>query len=282
VGRLPPRLAGWLGRRLGDIAFLLLGSRRRVALENLERAFPGQTPHERRRLCRRSFQHLGLSAMELCRALVRPVETLLPEFSVEGLDNLKSVMEGDGRALVVSAHLGNWELLGLAHALSGYRLAVVARRLDSPALEDLASRLRTKTGVELIDKRQALRPVLTALRRGRFVGILLDQNASRREGVFVPFFGIPASTSRSIAVLSLRTQTPIVPIFIRRAPGGGHQVVVKPALQASSPNGGEDAVVELTMLCTQAIEDAIREAPEQWLWVHRRWRTRPDLAEALS
>jgi KDO2-lipid IV(A) lauroyltransferase len=163
--------------------------------------------------------------------------------------------------------------------LSGYRLAVVARRLDSPALEELASRLRTKSGVELIEKRQALRPVLTALRRGQFVGILLDQNASRREGVFVPFFGIPASTSKSIAVLSLRTQTPIVPIFIRRAPSGRHRVVVKTPLRPSTPNCGDDAVVELTMLCTRAIEDAIRESPEQWLWVHRRWRTR---AEATS
>jgi len=253
-----------------------------VALENLKLAFPAVPAEERRRLCRRSFQHLGVSAMELCRALARPVETLLPEFSVEGLEHLRAVMEAEGRALVVTAHLGNWELLGLAHVLSGYRLAVVARRLDSPALEELASRLRTKSGVELIEKRQALRPVLTALRRGRFVGILLDQNASRREGVFVPFFGVPASTSKSIAVLSLRTQTPIVPIFIRRTPSGGHRVVVKPPLRASGPNGGEEAVVELTMLCTQAIEHAIREAPEQWLWVHRRWRTRPVVAEVRS
>jgi len=130
--------------------------------------------------------------------------------------------------------------------------------------------------VELIDKRRALRPVLGALAQGRLVGILLDQNASRREGVFVPFFGRPASTSRSIAVLALRTGAPVIPIFARRETGGRHRVIIHSPLEPATTNEMEEAIVELTARCTVVIEAAIREAPEQWLWMHSRWRTRPE------
>jgi Kdo2-lipid IVA lauroyltransferase/acyltransferase len=150
----------------------------------------------------------------------------------------------------------------------------VVRPLDVPWLNTLAEELRRKAGVELIDKRRAVRPVLTALATGRMVGLLLDQNAARREGVFVPFFGQPASTSRAMAVLALRTGTPVVPIFARREQGARHRVVIHPPLKPPL-NSAPDAVVELTARCTAAIEAAIREAPEQWLWVHSRWRTRP-------
>jgi KDO2-lipid IV(A) lauroyltransferase len=153
-------------------------------------------------------------------------------------------------------------------------LTVVARALDRPSLDAWADRLRRTTGVEVVDKRQALRPVLEALRRGRLVGVLLDQNASRREGVFVPFFGRLASTSRSIAVLALRTRTPIVPVFARRLAPGRHEITIHPELPLP-PAGDEGAIRTLTAQCTAAIEAAIRGAPDQWLWCHDRWRTRP-------
>jgi KDO2-lipid IV(A) lauroyltransferase len=153
-------------------------------------------------------------------------------------------------------------------------LTVVARALDLPSLDAWADRLRRITGVEVIDKRQALRPVLEALKRGRLVGVLLDQNASRREGVFVPFFGRLASTSRSIAVLALRTRTPIIPVFARRVAPGHHEITIHPELPLP-PAGDEDAIRALTASCTAVIETAIRANPDQWLWCHDRWRTRP-------
>jgi KDO2-lipid IV(A) lauroyltransferase len=182
---------------------------------------------------------------------------------------------------MLTAHLGNWEYLTAAHRLIGHPLAVVVRPLDSPVLDEVAAALRRKTGAELIDKRGALRPVLEALRRGRMVGILLDQNATRREGVFVPFFGHAASTSRSVALLALRTGTPIVPIFIQREGVGRHRVIVEPPLPLPPSNDLEGAIVELTALCTQAIEAAVRRTPEQWLWSHDRWRTRPPAPTAV-
>jgi KDO2-lipid IV(A) lauroyltransferase len=193
---------------------------------------------------------------------------------VEGLEHLRPVLERHGRALILTAHLGNWELLTLAPTLTGYPLTVVARALDSPALGVWAHRLRARAGVEVVDKRDAVRPVLEALRRGRLVGVLLDQNASRREGVFVPFFGRLASTSRAMAVLALRTETPVVPAFTHRVEGGRHRIIIQPAL--ALPRAADAAAIEaVTARCTSIIEDAVRATPDQWLWMHDRWRTRP-------
>lgn len=211
--------------------------------------------------------------VELCATLIQPVERTLSTITLEGLEHLRRAMETHGRALVLTAHLGNWELLTVAHRLTGYPLAIVVRPLDSPWLERLADRLRRKSGVELIAKRGALRPVLKALGDGRMVGILLDQNASRRESVFVPFFGHPASTSKSLALLAVRSGAPVVPIFIRRE-RRGHRVTICPMLPAPTATDSEQAVAELTARCTATIEAAVRATPEQWLWIHDRWRTR--------
>jgi KDO2-lipid IV(A) lauroyltransferase len=230
---------------------------------------------EQRRLARRSFQHLGMVAAEVCRALHDPIESTLARVNMEGLAHVKEVMETYGRALLVSAHLGNWELLTLASRLTGFPVSIVVRPLDASALDGVLRRVRATAGAQIIDKRDAVRPVLQALRRGSLVGILLDQNASRREGVFVPFFGRLASTSRSAATLALRTGTPILPLFIRREPDGRHRITVEPPIAPTPGPTTEDGIVALTRRCTQVIEDAIRQAPEQWLWMHARWRTRP-------
>ncbi len=213
--------------------------------------------------------------VEVCAVLVRPLEALLADIAIDGNEHLKAALASHGRALLLTAHLGNWELLTLANRLLGYPLTVVVRPLDSAVMNAAAERLRRKTGVEIIAKRDALRPILAALRDGRVVGILLDQNASRREGVFVPFFGRAASTSRGLAVLAVRTGTPVVPVFIRREGPGRHRVVIRPAVGVPETSDVESAITELTARCTAAIEAAVRETPEQWLWLHDRWRTRP-------
>ena len=275
VARLPAPAALAAGRRFGDLASLVLATRRRATLANIASAFPELPSPARRRLARRAWQHLGMTLVELARLLDRPLDATLDELTLEGLEHVRAVMAEHGRALILTAHLGNWEYLTAAHRLMGYPLAIVVRPLDSPVLDELAAAIRYKTGAELIDKRGALRPVLDALRRGRMVGVLLDQNATRREGVFVPFFGRAASTSRSLALLALRTGTPIVPVFIRRERAGLHRVVIEPPLPLPSSNHLERSVVELTARCTERIEAAVRKYPEQWMWSHDRWRTRP-------
>jgi Kdo2-lipid IVA lauroyltransferase/acyltransferase len=274
AGRLPEPVAYWLGRRVGDVMAAWPGRRRRTALENLAVAFPELPPAARRHLAHASWQHLGVMCMELARMLASPLDATLRRLTFEGLDHLDAAMKEHGRALLLTAHLGNWELLAASHRLTDYRLSIVVRSLDAAALDALAAELRRKTGVELIDKRGALRPVLNALRRGRLVGILMDQNAARHESVFVPFFGRAASTSKSMALLALRTRTPVVPVFTYREGDGRHRVVVEPALPWPAAKETEAAIVELTTRCNEAIERAIRRCPEQWLWSHRRWRTR--------
>src|SRR5207245_3899179 len=156
VGRLPVPVAAWVGRRVGDIAYVLFLGRRRLALANRDRVFPERSRAERRRIYRRSCQHLGLVFVELCSLLARPLPQCLERITIDGLEHVEKVMATHGRALALSAHLGNWELLSAAHRLSPYHLAVVIRPLDSPALNALADAVRNKTGVELIDKRRAL------------------------------------------------------------------------------------------------------------------------------
>lgn len=268
-------LASWLGCRLGDAAAVTLSRRRRLSLANLRVAFPRLSPAEHRRLSRRSWQHLGMTYVELCRALVRPSDVVRQDVTLDGLEHLEAVLKAHGRALVFSAHLGNWELLPFALRLTTHPLSVVQRPLDSACLNPLADAMRRKAGIEPIDKQGALRGMLRSLKAGGVIAILLDQNASRHEGVFVPFFGRVASTSRSIAVLALRTGTPILPVFIRREGAGRHRATLGEPLAWPAANDIDEAVVELTMACNAAIEAAIREAPAQWLWIHDRWRTRP-------
>jgi KDO2-lipid IV(A) lauroyltransferase len=213
--------------------------------------------------------------VELAAMAARPLEATLATLSVEGADHLEAVMKTHRRALALTGHLGNWELLPASCRLTPHALTIVARPLDSPTLEALSMRLREKAGVEIVDKRNAVRPVLRALAAGRLVGILLDQNAARHESVFVPFFGHEASTSRSIAVLALRTGAPVLPIFTWRERPGRHRVAVGPAVPAPDELNGDEAIREFTRRCTAAIEEQLRRHPAQWLWMHDRWRTRP-------
>jgi KDO2-lipid IV(A) lauroyltransferase len=271
VAHLPSRLGLWLGRRLGDLAWVVLARRRAIALDNLRLAFRAERGDtELRHIGRRSFEHLGMNLIEVCVFLFRPSDVFLRRVEIDGLEHLKdAAVQGRG-VLLLTAHLGNWELLAAAQSLTGLPLSVVLRPLDQPQLDRVVERLRRRTGAELISKRRALPDVLDALRRGRMVGILLDQNATRAEGIFAPFFGTPASTSRGLAVIALRTEAPVVPVFIRRLERGRHLIEVGPVLPPT-----ERDVIAFTASFNEAIEKAIRRAPEQWFWLHERWKTRP-------
>jgi KDO2-lipid IV(A) lauroyltransferase len=272
LAHLPSAVGLAAGRRLGDLLWWALPRRRAVALDNLQRVFGGERPPaEIRRLGRRSFQHVGMNLIEACCYFLRPTHVMLSRVRVEGLQHFQTAAAHGRGVFILTAHFGNWELLAAAHGLTGVPLSIVTRPLDHPLLEDLASRFRRRSGAELIVKRQAVREVLSALRRQRMVGILLDQNATRAEGVFVPFFGSPASTSKGLALLALRTGAPVVPIFLRREPDGRHCMDVSAAL----PPPADGEITTYTSMFNRAIEAAIRRAPEQWLWMHDRWRTRP-------
>lgn len=272
---LPPAVGRRLGVVVGELAYHALGSRRRVALENLALAFGPAWGRERRRaVARASFRHLGLTAVECCQLYAGSAGRLLAGVRLEGIQHLKAAL-GEGRGvLYLTAHFGNWELLGAAHVLTGFPLSVVARPLDNPFLEARLAEARRRLRMGLISKREAVPRVREALARGECVGVLLDQDAGRR-GVFVPFFGQPASTSRALAILAARTRAPVVPAFIRRLPDGAHLVTLEPPVPLERSGDRERDIRTNTARFTAAIERQVRACPEQWFWVHRRWKTRP-------
>jgi KDO2-lipid IV(A) lauroyltransferase len=272
LAHLPVGIALWVGRRLGDLGWWMLPRRRALAVANLQRALGSERPAAAvERLARQSFHHVGMNVAEVCVLLFRPRAVMLARMDLVGHDHLEQAAARGKGILLLSAHLGNWELLALSHALTAFPLSIVVRPLDEPLLQRLAERFRRRSGVELIGKRRALHEIVEALRRGRMVGVLLDQNSARSEGVFVPFFRVPASTSKGLALLSLRTGAPVVPVFIRRVDGGRHRVEVDVPL----PLPADRDVLAYTAAFANVIEAAIRRTPEQWFWMHDRWRTRP-------
>ena len=272
LAHVPARAGLWIGRRLGDLIWLVLPRRQAMTLANLARAFGRERSlSELRRLGRHSFEHLGMNVVEACVFFFRAPTVLLSRVELCGMEHVHAAATLGKGILLLTAHYGNWELLAASHTLTIFPLSVVVRPMDDPLMDRVVERFRLRSAVELIAKRQALPEIRDALRRGRMVGILLDQNASRAEGVFAPFFGIPASTSKALAVISLRTGAPVVPVFIRRVEGGRHRVEVQPVIP--SPAAGD--VADYTAAFNRSIEAAVRRAPEQWFWMHNRWKTRP-------
>jgi len=258
---------------------------RRVA-EALEQALPERSEAERRALTREVFVHLARSLVELLLLGGRQRQALLARVEVAGLEHIAAAARATPShgVLVVTAHLGNWELACAKVAALGFPVSVVYRELRQPALDRALFGLRARAGsepggvpVEQIKMGRAGLPVLRALEAGRNVLVLLDQNAKRDEGVFVPFFGRLACTrSGPVALAALRGH-PIVPAFIHReANGRSHRIEIQPAL-ALDPGAAEneEALRRNVARVTAAIEQAVRDWPGQWTWTHRRWRTRP-------
>jgi KDO2-lipid IV(A) lauroyltransferase len=274
VGRLDTGATTRLGVSLGELAYWALPGRRRVAHGNLALAFGASlSPPARRAIARANFRHLGVTALECCRLFFGPPGVMLRRVRLEGAEHIKAALAEGRGALYLTAHFGNWELLAAAHLLTGLPpLNVVVRPLDNPFLDALVASGRTRAQLRLIPKRAAVKGVRDALARGECVGILLDQDAGRH-GVSVPFFGQAASTSRSLAVLALKTGAPVVPAFIHRLPDGEHQVTLEPAVPLVRTGELERDVAVNTARFTEAIERQVRVRPEQWFWVHRRWKS---------
>jgi KDO2-lipid IV(A) lauroyltransferase len=275
VGRLPVRVGQALGAGLGRAAYWLLPGRRRVALDNLTLVY-GETlsPARRAAIARGCFEHLGTTVLECCRLFFGPRERLLGRVRGRGLEHLGAALAHGRGVFFLTGHFGNWELLAATHGLAGFGLSVVVRPLDNPYLDAVIARARERSGLRAISKRDAVQGVRAALARGECIGILLDQDAGR-EGVFVPFLGHSASTSRALAVLALKTRAPVVPAFIHRLPDGGHELVLDPAIPLAVTGDLDHDIEVNTARFTETIERHVRAHPEQWFWVHRRWKSRP-------
>lgn len=276
LGRwLPRRVLLALGERLGAIVGHLDNRHSSIARGNLEAAYGDSLdPGQRESVLRACWRHFGRITFDaLAFPQLRP-ESLGSIVRVEGLDNAREALARGRGALVFSAHYGHWEAGAYAMGLLGIPFAVIARPLDNPLLDRRLIALRQGSGNAVIQKRRAVRETMRALSRGAGVAILIDQDA-RHDGVFVPFFGRKAATTPTLALLALRTESPIVPVFARVETDGTITVHIEPAIDVR-PTGERDAdVARITAQCTAIVERWVRTTPEQWLWMHRRWKTRP-------
>ncbi len=278
-------VASNVGRALGSLAWVFDARHRRVAVDNLGHAFPRMSESQRLHLARRAFQQTGRTAVETLWSSALNEDNLPAVAAFEGKEHLDAALAEGRGALITTAHYGNWELMGVALALVGVPMNVIARRIDDRGVDEVLNRLRTRTGARVIFKEDAVRTALRTLRAGEVVGVLIDQNTVPDQASFVPFFNRMAATTRISAQLHVRTGAPVVMLFA--VPDGDrYRFVIEPlehdvgttgdaGADTDTRLGDENEVERLTASMTAQIERHIRACPEAWLWIHDRWRTRP-------
>ena len=272
---VPRPLGLFVGKIMGNLIYFLDKRHRRLALSNLRMAFGYALPQRTlRSWARGSFAHFGLMTAEILK-LPRLSEKRLGELiSIEGERHLAHALALGKGVLVFTAHIGNWEIASFPISQIG-PLNVVARALDNPRLEREIIRLRNRLGARIIYKQRAAREILLALRRNEIVAILIDQNVLRREAVFVDFFGKDAATTPGLAAFSLRTGSPIIPVFCLPGPRFTYRLKIGEPVRVGLSGDIRADVLKITRHCTKMIENEIRRQPESWLWFHNRWKTRP-------
>jgi KDO2-lipid IV(A) lauroyltransferase len=272
---LPWRVARVLGRLGGRLAYAVDLSNVRRARANLELVFPGQTAEWRERVLVACYEHLGRSLTDVCRFRSMTQQELLNDWIVPGPDSHRVMREAlaEGRGVLgLSAHAGFWELIGFAFPALGYPLVSIANRISAPRIEYHVKRIRERLGNRIVYQEGALLPLLRSLRDGQTLGIIMDHWAGP-EGLLVPFFGRETRTVTSVARIHQKCGTPVVINYMLRRPDGrydwrAHRVPMPPAAGLSP----DEHLRALTLACNKAIEEVILEAPEQWIWMHKRWR----------
>ena len=277
LGRLPRPLARAAGICLAQSVYLLHPRLRRVGMRNLELALPELPLRRRRQIVRGVFTSLGRLLAEVCLFPRYTRENIESVAVYEGFENFDAAQRRGKGVLFLTAHLGGWEIGSFAHSVYGHPLRVVVRPLDNPYLDRLVTRYRTLFGNTTFEKQDFARGLLSAMKAGETVGLLMDQNVMPPRGVFVDFFGIPAYTASGIARVALHTDCAVVPAFtIWDSAIGKYRVHFAPAIHLARTGNLEADTAANTATFTRVIEDYVRKYPDQWLWVHRRWKTRPD------
>lgn len=275
LGLLPRPLARRLGNALGYIWYRLDWRHRQIALDNLTRAFGHEkSAHEIRTLALRNFKQTGQILFEIGWSLRLDMEKDRRCFTVRGMDHLLRCRRLGKGVLVMTAHVGNWELLALVAAMNRIELNVLYRPLDYPPLNRFVEKTRGRFGIRLIPSSHSMRKILTALGNGGVVAMLMDQNVDWYEGVFADFFGHRACTNKGLALIARKTGAPVIPAFIHRT-AGGFGVEIGPEIPFVHTGDKTKDLDINTLRYNQAIEAFICRHPDQWFWVHQRWKTRP-------
>ena len=276
LGALPRPLAHAMGIALARLVYLVHGKLRRVGMRNLAIAFPERSKAEHRRILRTVFDGMGRQLAEFSRFPKYTRENLHEVAVYEGFEALEEPRKRGKGVLFLTGHFGAWEVGSFAHSLYGHPIKIVVRDLDNPLVDGLVRHYRTLHGNVTIDNREFLRSLLSSMRAGETVGILMDTNMTPPQGVFVDFFGTLACTAAGMARVAMKTGAAVVPAYTLWDPAlKKYKVCFEPELEIVHTGDTEHDVTANTAIFTKALEKIIRAHPDQWLWVHRRWKTRP-------
>ncbi len=264
------------GTAIAAIAYAAIGRLRRVGLRNLEIAFPAMGAREREAILRREYRHLGWLLAEFCKMSTYSHASASHFIRTEGLDHYLAARDRGKGVLVLTGHLGAWELSSFFHSLGGHPMGMVIRRLDNPLVDAMVNRIRCQHGNRVLHKDDFARGLIGAMRAGETVGILMDTNMTPPQGLFVPFFGVEACTASGMARIAHKTGAAVLPGFMLWEQAERQYVLRFGAELVLANSGNPEADADAnTALFTAAIEETIRRYPDQWLWMHRRWKTRP-------
>jgi KDO2-lipid IV(A) lauroyltransferase len=276
IGALPRPLARAAAILLAWKVYLLHFRLRHVGRRNLVLAFPEKSRRERAQILRGVFTSFGRQLAEVCLFPKYTPENVSEVVVYDGFENFERALARGKGVLFLTAHVGAWELSAFAHSLHGHPLHVVMRPLDNVYLDRLTRLYRTMHGNQMIDKDDNVRGLLSAMKAGETVGILMDTNMTPPQGVFVDFFGIPACTASGMARIAMRTDAAVVPGFTIWDPAlRKYRLRFDPAIDLVRTGDDDADIIANTARFTKVIEEYVRRYPDQWLWVHRRWKTRP-------
>ncbi len=266
----------WLGSGFARGLSMLLSRLNKTALRNLEIAYPELSVAERKKLAIGTFESLGrhLGFISHFRHFER--EDIRRHVEIIGKENFYKARESGRGLIFFTGHFGSWEVFNLLPPAFDKHINILVRRIDNQLVEDYVDKMRTKFGSVTLGKREAPRKMFELLEKGEIVGILADLNAQLHDGVFVDFFGVPASTTTSIAKLALRTNAVIMPAFaVWDREQKKYVVHLEPPIDYSTTGNVKNDIAEITAKFTEIVEKFVRQYPEQWLWIHKRWNTRP-------
>jgi KDO2-lipid IV(A) lauroyltransferase len=264
-----------VGRGVGTFAWRVVRFRRDVILENLRCAFGNEKDEAWMHATALEFyRNLGMTLVEFLASGHRSAEDLRENVVFEGWEHVEALVESGRGALVISGHLGNFELMLPRAAAAGYRVSGIVKRQSNQLIDDFYNGIRARQGVGIIHTGGSWPHILAAIERGEMIGILGDQDAGRK-GQFVEFLGRPASVNVGPATLAVKAGCPLLMVFVYRQPDGSHVMKIEPAIEIDPAWDHDTAVRRLTEIHTARLEEAVREAPAMYYWVHRRWKTRP-------
>jgi KDO2-lipid IV(A) lauroyltransferase len=276
LGRLPRGVARGLAAILGLLVYMFLGRLRRVGVRNLELACPEISSEDRKKILRGVYRSLGWQLVEFCRMPRYTAENTREWLRTEGVEHYLAAQARGKGVLVITGHLGAWELSSFYHSLMGHPMGMVIRRLDNRPLDAYVNRIRCLHGNFVLHKDDFGRGLLTAMHEGGTVGILMDTNMTPPQGVFVRFFGVKACAASGLAHVARKTGAAVLPGFmVWESEERRYVLHFGPEVEMPRTDDVAADILAGTQLCTSVIENWIRRYPDQWLWIHRRWKTRP-------